>query len=237
MRSRQPWQAAWEKDFAWFGGAMTKHYRVTTASPRAPRRGSRPVRRTTVEEWRPRPKGLLENESHPTLGLTYRDCVYQPMLELLRYLEFNGFINYIVSGGGAILSAVLLTTCTASPERVIGSTVAYALRGERKWRLNRAAGRAGRDRRWAGQSNPDLDAIGRRPILAAGNSNGDLAMLAFTGGRPCRRCGSWSCTTMRSASRVHCRRGKVLDAAQTHNWTTVSMKDTWRTVFPEASNP
>ena len=127
LRSQQPWKAAWEKDFDWLGGAMTKHYQgddsdlhvllggvVSLAADQA------------VERVEAEAKDFIENEVHPTLGLTYRNCIYQPMLELLQYLEANGFINYIVSGGGRDFMRGFAHDLYGIPrERVIGSTVAY----------------------------------------------------------------------------------------------------------------
>ena len=144
LRSRQPWQAAWEKDFAWLGGAITKHYQGDDSALQVLLGGILALSDgQAVEQVEADAKVFVENERHPTLGLTYRDCVYQPMLELLRYLEANGFSNYIVSGGGRDFIRGFAHDLYGVPrERVIGSTVAY-----RMWKT-RAAAQLCRRRNW-----------------------------------------------------------------------------------------
>ena len=177
---------------------------------------------------------FVENERHPTLGLTYRDCVYQPMLELLRYLEANGFSNYIVSGGGRDFMRGFAHDLYGVPrERVIGSTVAYAyVEGEGGGAIVQKAELDVIDD-GPGKPTQIWNVIGRRPILAAGNSNGDLPMLAFAGGpsAPALRLLIVHDDAEREFDYM-AGAEKVLDAAQTHDWTTVSMKRDWRKVFP-----
>ncbi len=142
LRARQPWQAAWERDFAWFGDAMIASTTWETTAPctwcwaeflRCPM--DRPWSRS-----RPMLRAFVNHARHPTLGLAYRDCVYQPMLELLRYLEANGFINCIVSGGGRDFMRGFAHELYGVPrERVIGSTVAYRYVEDEQRRRHRAA--------------------------------------------------------------------------------------------------
>jgi hypothetical protein len=90
LRSRQPWQAAWEKDFAWLGAAITKHYQGDDSALQVLLGGVLALSEgQAVEQVEADARVFIENERHPTLGLTYRHCVYQPMLELLQYLEAN----------------------------------------------------------------------------------------------------------------------------------------------------
>jgi phosphoglycolate phosphatase-like HAD superfamily hydrolase len=233
LRRQQPWQAAWEQDFAWLGGAITKHYQGDDSDLHVLFGGIVSLAEgQEVEQIEAEAKAFVENERHPTLGLAYRHCVYQPMLELLQYLEANGFSNYIVSGGGRDFMRGFAHDLYGIPrERVIGSTVAY--------RFEESAGGAIVQR-------PELDVIddgpgkpvqiwhviGRRPILAAGNSNGDLQMLAFAGGT--------SLTALRllvvhdDADREFdyvAGAEKVIDTAQSQDWTTVSIRRDWRSVF------
>jgi phosphoserine phosphatase len=182
LRAQQPWQAAWEKDFDWFGEAVSKHYlgddtdfKVFLGGVLALSKG-RPV-----EQVESAAKTFIENETHPDLGIPYRDCIYRPMVELLGYLAENGFTNYIVSGGGRDFMRGFAEELYNVPrERVIGSTVAYYYAED--------------DDGIAIVQKPELDVIddgpgkplqiwnviGRRPILAAGNANGDIEMLKFT---------------------------------------------------------
>ena len=235
LRTRQPWQAAWEKDFAWFGDAMTRHYqgddrdlKVVLAGILALSDGQH------VEAVEAAARAFVNTARHPTLGLPYRTCIYQPMVELLRYLDAHGFTNYIVSGGGRDFMRGFAQELYGIPrERVIGSTVAYRyVEGEDG---NAVVQRADLD---VVNDGPDKvlqiwNVIGRRPIVAAGNSNGDLAMLTFAGGP--------SLPALRllivhdDADREFAYTAgaeKALDAAQTFGWRTVSMKNAWQTIFP-----
>ncbi len=236
-RTRRPWQAAWAKDFAWFGAAMTKHYQGDDGDLRVLLGGVLALSDgQVVEEVEAAAQAFVEHERHPTLGLAYRDCIYQPMLELLRYLEANGFINYIVSGGGRDFMRGFAQDLYGVPrERVIGSTVAYRyVEGEDGGAIVQRA---------------DLDVIndgpdkavqiwnvsGRRPILAAGNSNGDLAMLRFAGGAtlPALRL----LVVHDDADREFAYTAgaeQAMAAVQAHGWTAISMRDDWRAVFPSS---
>jgi phosphoglycolate phosphatase-like HAD superfamily hydrolase len=235
LRSRQPWQAAWEKDFAWLGGAITKHYQGDDSALHVLLGGILTLSEgQAVEQVEADAKVFVENERHPTLGLTYRDCVYQPMLELLRYLEANGFINYIVSGGGRDFMRGFARDLYGVPrERVIGSTVAYSYVENENGGL--IVQKAELDVIDDGPGKPTQiwNVIGRRPILAAGNSNGDLQMLAFAGGpsAPALRLLVVHDDAEREFDYM-AGAEKVLDAAQTHDWTAISMKRDWRRVFP-----
>jgi len=181
LRAQQPWQAAWEKDYEWLGGAITKHYQGDDSDFRILLGGilalaeDQPVEQIEMEA-----KQFVENERHPELDMPYGKCVYQPMLELLRYLETQGFVNYIVSGGGRDFMRGFADDLYGIPrQRIIGSTVAYRMVED--------------DGGVAIVQQAELDVIddgpgkpiqiwhviGRRPLLAVGNSNGDIEMLKF----------------------------------------------------------
>ena len=127
LRTRQPWQAAWERDFAWFGDAMTQHYLGDDSAMRVLLSGILALSDgQAVEQVEADARAFVDNERHPTLGLAYRDCVYQPMLELLRYLDRQRLQQHIVSGGGRDFMRGFAQDLYGVPrERVIGSTVAY----------------------------------------------------------------------------------------------------------------
>ena len=234
LRARQPWQAAWERNFAWFGKAVTKHYAGDDSDIGALLGGVLALSDgRLVEEVEAEARAFIDQESHPTLGLAYRDCIYQPMLELLRYLEANGFTNYIVSGGGRDFMRGFAQDVYGVPrERVIGSTVAYAYVENEDG--NAIAQKPELDVIDDGPSKPIAiwNAVGRRPLLAAGNSNGDRPMLAFAGGpeRPALRLlvvhddGQREFEYMAGAE-------EIFSAVQINGWTAVSMKDDWRQVF------
>ena len=235
LRARQPWQAAWEQDFAWFGEAMSQHYLGDDSAMHVLLGGILALSDgQAVEQVEADARAFVNNARHPTLGIPYRNCIYQPMLELLHYLEANGFISYIVSGGGRDFMRGFAHDLYGVPrERVIGSTVAY------RYVEDESGGaivqRADLD---VINDGPDKavqiwNVIGRRPILAAGNSNGDLEMLTIAGGAslPALRLLVVHDDAAREFDYITGAE-KALKTAQTHGWTTVSIKHAWRHVFP-----
>ncbi len=234
LRSQQPWKAAWEKDFDWLGGAMTKHYQGDDSDLQVLLGGIISLAADqAVDRVEAEAKDFIENECHPTLGLTYRDCIYQPMLELLQYLEDNGFVNYIVSGGGRDFMRGFVHDLYGIPrERVIGSTVAY------RFVENDGGGeivqQAELDVIDDGPGKPVQiwNVIGRRPILVAGNSNGDLQMLNFAGGPslPALQLLVVHDDAEREFDYV-AGAEKVITTARTKGWTMISMKEDFKVVF------
>ncbi|CQD17641.1 putative nonspecific acid phosphatase [Mycolicibacterium conceptionense] len=151
------------------------------------------------------------------------------MIELLRYLEANGFTNYIVSGGGRdFMRPVTASMYGVPPERVIGSSVGLDfVDGQLKTTatpefLNDGPAKAVRI--WG--------RIGRRPIFSAGNSNGDIQMLEYTAAG---RGPSLSLLVRHddAAREFDYTAGaeKVLELAAGRGWTVASMRDDWTTVF------
>jgi FMN phosphatase YigB (HAD superfamily) len=111
LRERQPWKAAYERDYGWLSAVMTEHYagnetnvKVLAAGILAAYDG------ISVEDFESRADEFLRGAQHPTLGRGYLECAFAPMVELLAYLADNGFSNYIASGGGA-------TSCGQSARR------------------------------------------------------------------------------------------------------------------------
>ena len=235
LRSKQPWQAAWEKDFDWLGGAITKYYQGDDSDVQVMLGGVLSLAEgQAVEQVEAAAKDFIENERHPILDLAYRECIYQPMIELLRYLEANGFTNYIVSGGGRDFMRGFAQDLYGIPrERVIGSTVAY--RYVESDDGGEIVQQADLDVIDDGPGKPIQiwNVIGRRPILAAGNSNGDLPMLAFTGGAslPALRLLVIHDDAEREFDYV-AGAEKVISAVQTNKWTSVSIQRDWLKVFP-----
>ena len=186
LRTKQPWQAAYEKDYAWLGGAITKHYHgddsdLKRAHGRHPPGVRRPERRATT---RSAADAFLRGGKHPTLGRAFHECGYLPMIELLRYLEANGFTNYIASGGDRDFMRPVTEDIYGIPsERVIGSSNALAYTDDEHGGTvsYEATGDVFDD----GPVKPVRiwSRIGKRPILAAGNSNGDIPMLRYAGGK------------------------------------------------------
>ena len=236
LRAKQPWKAAWEKDFNWLGAVMTKHYQGDDRELKILLGGILTLSEgRSVEQVEAEARKFIENERHPTLDLSYRDCIYQPMIELLQYLEANGFTNYIVSGGGRDFMRGFAQDLYGIPrQRVIGSTVAY--RYVENETGSEIVQQAELDVIDDGPGKPTQiwNVIGRRPILAAGNSNGDLPMLNFAGGTPS--------PTLRllllhdDAEREFdyvAGAEKALQVADEQKWTVISIQRDWQQVFPE----
>jgi phosphoserine phosphatase len=234
LRAQQPWQAAWEKDFSWLGDAITKHYQGDDDDLHVLLKGI-----VSLSEGQPvadveaAARDFIAQYRHPTLDLPYRECIYRPMLELLRYLEANGFATYIVSGGGRDFMRGFAADLYGIPrQRVIGSTVAYRFVASDDG--GQIVQRAELDVIDDGHGKPVQiwNVIGRRPILAAGNSNGDIPMLQFAGtasGRPLRLLVLHD-DPAREFDYV-AGAEESLDRAAQQGWTIVSMKEDWRTIF------
>jgi phosphoglycolate phosphatase-like HAD superfamily hydrolase len=236
LRSQQPWKAAWEKDLDWLGAAVTKHYQGDDSDLQVVIKGILNLAEgLAVEQLEADARHFIQNTRHPTLGLSYQDSIYQPMLDLLQYLEANGFINYIVSGGGRDFMRGFTQELYGIPrERVIGSTLAYRYVVDDAG-TDSIVQRAELDVVDDGPGKPIQiwNIIGRRPILAAGNSNGDLQMLTFAGGSslPALRLLVVHDDADREFDYV-AGAEKILSAAQAKSWTSISIKKDWRKVFP-----
>ena len=193
----------------------------------------------TVEEYSERGRCVPARPGqHPTLGRGFHECGYVPMIELLRYLEDNGFTNYIASGGDRDFMRPVTGEIYGIPaERVIGSS-----NGARATCDDEHGGSvsylASMDVFDDGPVKPVRiwSRIGRRPILAVGNSNGDVPMLRYAGGkhRPALRLLVLHDDHEREFA-LHGRRREMRSkSADEQDWTVVSMKNDWATVFADA---
>src|SRR3954447_5293356 len=182
LQERQPWKAAHEQDVAWLSAVMTEHYAGDDTKAQVLLGGILAAYAgMSVEDFERRSDTFLRSTQHPTLGRGYLECAYRPMVELLGYLEANGFANYIVSGGGRDFMRPITDEVYGVPrERVIGSATAL------DWATDDNGGAVVRkpeaDYLDDGPQKPIRiwSRVGRRPLLAAGNSNGDIPMLEYT---------------------------------------------------------
>ena len=183
---------------------MAEHYagddtNVRIARRRHPGRVRRDQRRGLRGSRRTR--SCAARSTRRSAAATSR-CAYAPMVELLGYLEANGFTNYIVSGGGRDFMRPISQDVYGIPrERVIGSSSTFAYTSDE--RGGTITHKPEADYLDDGPEKPIRiwSRTGRRPLLAAGNSNGDVPMLAVHRSTPTsRRCGCSSCTTTPSAS-------------------------------------
>jgi phosphoglycolate phosphatase-like HAD superfamily hydrolase len=234
LRTKQPWQAAWEKDFGWLDNAVTKHYRGDDSDLQVLLGGIISLSSDQmVEKIEAEAKRFVQSERHPVLDIPYKDCIYQPMLELMRHLEAKGFTSYIVSGGGRDFMRGFAFELYGIPrERVIGSTVGYRFVESESGAA--IVQQAKLDLIDDGPAKPVQiwNVIGRRPILAAGNSNGDIEMLKFTQSsrKPCLNLMLYHDDAQREYAYDQGAE-KALEIALEREWTVISMKEDWKEVF------
>jgi phosphoserine phosphatase len=189
---------------------------------------------TVVKDW-------LATARHPTTGRPYTEMAYQPMLELLAYLRANDFKTFIVSGGGVeFMRAFAEKVYGIPPEQVIGSTgkQQFEIRDGKPVLVKLPAVEFNDDKE--GKPIAIQKVIGRRPIAAFGNSDGDLQMLQWT----CETANTslclyvhhtdpereWAYDRTSSIGRLD----KGLDQANAEGWTVVDVKGGWKTIFMSA---
>ena len=225
LADQQPYQAAATGDLAWFGGAVTKHYQGDDSDFKTMLGAVLSAHSDiTVGEHANRVRAFFAEAKHPTLGVPYTDVGYAPMVELLRYLEVNGFTNYIVSGGGRdFMRPITWAMYGIPPERVVGSSVGLVYRDNDVHTTAQPEffddGPIKPVRLWS--------RIGRRPILAAGNSNGDIEMLEFTRGLRLMVLHDDAEREFDYTAGAE----RALQQSAADGWTVVSMKTDWTTVF------
>jgi phosphoglycolate phosphatase-like HAD superfamily hydrolase len=240
LRERQPWKAAHANDYGWLGDVVTKHYNGDDSDVGVLIAGIvQAFAGMTVEAYGTAAAEYLHNARHPTLGRALVDCGYAPVIELLRYLEAHGFTNYIASGGDRdFMRPITQAVYGIPPEHVIGSS--NALRYEEGEHGGAVVYEAEPDVFDDGPIKPVRiwSRVGRRPILAMGNSNGDVPMLQYAGGlsRPALRLLLLHDDAEREFDYV-AGAERSLEYARAHDWTVVSIKDDWATVFGERAGP
>ena len=187
---------------------------------------------TTVTDW-------LATARHPRFKRSYTELVYQPMLELLAYLRDNGFKTFIVSGGGIeFMRPWVEAVYGIPPEQVVGSSIKtkFEMRDgmpvlARLPEINFFDDKEGKP---VGINQH----IGRRPIAAFGNSDGDLQMLQWTAAGEGRRLmllvhhtdaeREWAYDKDSHVGKLD----KALQQARQDNWTVVDMKKDWKVIYP-----
>ena len=236
LRDRQPWKAAHERDYAWLGNAITKHYHGDDGDVKVLMAGIlRAFAGMTVEEYAAAADEFLHGR-HQTIDRKFRECGYLPMIELLRYLEANGFSTFIASGGDRDFMRPVTDEIYGVPaERVIGSSNALTYQEDEHG--GTLVYLAQPDVFDDGPIKPVRiwSRIGRRPILAAGNSNGDIPMLRYAGGRsrPALRLLLLHDDAEREFEYT-AGAEQSLDVAEKEGWTVVSIKHDWAAVFTDA---
>jgi len=181
----------------------------------------------------------ITTAKHPRTGRLYTGMVYQPMLELLAYLRARGFKTYIVSGGGIeFMRPWTERVYGVPPEQVIGSSIKtrYELRDGKPVLVRLPEVEFVDDK--AGKPVGIQSHIGRRPVIAVGNSDGDLQMLQWTAaGAGPRLCvllhhtdaaREWAYDRKSAVGRLDA----GLDEAAARGWTVIDMKQDWKLVYP-----
>ncbi len=196
----------------------------------------------TTEEFENVVAGWIATARHPKTGRAYTEMVYQPMLELLAYLRANGFRTFIVSGGGVeFMRPWTERVYGIPPEQVIGSSIrtTYEVRGNAPVLLRLPELDFVDDK--AGKPVGIHRHIGRRPIAAFGNSDGDFQMLEWTSAGEGTRLAMLVHHDDAAREVAYDRESHIgrlargLDEAATRGWVVASMKRDWRRVFPEPS--
>jgi hypothetical protein len=190
---------------------------------------------TIVSDW-------ITTAKHPVTKRLYTEMVYQPMLEVLAYLRANGFKTFIVSGGGIDFMRVFADRVYGiPPEQTVGSSgkLSFELRDGKPVLMKLPTLNFNDDK--TGKPIGIQMHIGRRPIAAFGNSDGDLQMLEWAKGGGGVRFAlivhhtdaerEWAYDRNSSIGHLD----KALDAAQAMGWTVVDMKNDWKTIFPFGS--
>jgi phosphoglycolate phosphatase-like HAD superfamily hydrolase len=234
LREKQPWKAASERDYAWLGDVITKHYHGDDTDVKVLMGGIlQAFAGRTVEEYSEAAEAFLREGKHPTLDRAFHQCGYLPMVELLDYLAANGFTNYIASGGDRDFMRPVTDDIYRIPaERVIGSSNALAYTDDEHG--GSVSYLASPDVFDDGPVKPVRiwSRIGRRPVVAGGNSNGDIPMLRYTGGkgRPALRLLLLHDDAEREFDYT-AGAEKSLETAAAEGWTVVSIKKDWSAVF------
>ena len=234
LRERQPYKSAWEGDRSWLNQAVIKHYQgdhadMQTLLAEVP--GA--FAGVTIEDYQILARDFVDSVNNPHFDRPHVELAYVPMVELIQFLAANGFTTYIASGGERdFMRAFTEQMYGVPPERVIGSSIKLAFEElEDSVRIVYRSELAFFD---DGEEKPKniWDRIGRRPVIAGGNSNGDIAMMRFANvpERPSLRL-----IVRHDDAEREFADEKGAEAALTRatdrGWTIISMRDDWTRVF------
>lgn len=233
LRTKQPWKAIVEKDHAWLAGAIEKHYKDDDTDLKVMSAGLlRAFSDFSIKEYEQEARSFLESGKNSKLNRPYLECIYEPMIELMRFLNANKFTIYIASGGGRDFVRTVSERIYEIPrERVIGSSVTLTYKED----ANDIFHQPSLDIFDDGPAKPVQiwNRIGRRPILAVGNSNGDIQMLHFTGHSPTSLSLLINHDDADREFDYTAGAEKALAEAERNDWHIISIKKDWNTVFAE----
>jgi phosphoglycolate phosphatase-like HAD superfamily hydrolase len=236
LRDRQPFKAVYEKDMAWLGKAAADYAKGDPSGVLILVSGLAEVLEgVTVEEFEADVLNFLSNVQDGHFKKAYKQLVYQPMVELVHYLQENGFQVYITSGGGRdFMRAVCEEIYNIPRSMTIGSSVTFKYSEDEQ---GLAQVLRTKDIEQPIDDGPGKPlhihrSIGRRPIMAAGNSDGDIHMLKYAVGHKGLTLGLL--VHHDDAEREYAYDAgseKALQLLPKEGWIEVSMKNDWKTVF------
>jgi phosphoglycolate phosphatase-like HAD superfamily hydrolase len=193
----------------------------------------------TTEEFAQIVTDWLATAKHPKTGRPFTDMVFQPMLEVLAYLRTNGFKTYIVSGGGIeFMRPWTESVYGIPPEQVVGSSIKTKLEMRNSHPVLVRLPEVNFIDDKAGKPVGINQHIGRRPIAAFGNSDGDLQMLQWTAAGKGARYMLIVHHTDAVREWAYDRKSKIghldkaLDEAHSKGWTVVDMEKDWKVIYP-----
>jgi phosphoserine phosphatase len=194
---------------------------------------------TTSDEFEGIVKEWITSARHPSTGRLYTEMIFQPMLELLAYLQAKGFRNYIVSGGGIeFMRTWVEDVYHIPPEQVIGSSIETQFTMRPEGPVLERTPKIDFVNDHEGKPVGIFKFIGRRPIIAVGNSDGDHQMFQWTAAGQGPRFTILVHHTDGKREWVYDRESfvgkldKALDEAHQRGWTVVDMQRDWRVVYP-----
>jgi len=239
IRALAPANPAWQPD-AVFRSAIAGdlHGAMAGGNEGLMRLAGAAMAGNTPQEFQAIAAEWLKTARHPKWNRPYTALVYQPMLEVLRLLRASGFGTFIVSGGGVeFVRAFAEETYGIPPHQVVGSSFALTVGEEAGQLMLRREPRVDFIDDGPGKPIGIARHIGRRPIAAFGNSDGDYEMLRYTTEGAGRRLGM--IIRHDDAEREFAydresyigRLARALDAAPARGWQVVSMRDDWARVF------
>jgi len=229
-KTKQPFKALLEGDMKTVGASGMKGLMELIMASHAGMSGDEFEQE--VAKW-------LATARHPHLDCLYKECLYQPQLELLAYLRANEFKTFIVSGGGIqFMRPMTLKAYGIPPWQVVGSSIVSEFKTrDGKPELVRMPKIDFIDDK-AGKPVGIYQHIGRRPILAFGNADADMQMIEYTKAGKGRRLGLFVHHTDADREYAYDRDShvgkldKALDQADANGWIVVDMKNDWNRVFP-----
>ncbi|AUS04364.1 HAD family hydrolase [Pseudotamlana carrageenivorans] len=197
----------------------------------------------TAEEFEDLVKDWLAHETHPRFNKPYNEVIFKPMLELLDYLRANNFKTYIVSGGGVEFMRPWTEETYGIPkDQIIGSSVKTEFTFENgKAQIKRLPQIDFIDDK-AGKPVGINKFIGKKPVFAAGNSDGDLQMLQYSASSNYKSFQLYVHHTDADREWAYDRESHIgtfdkgLDYAQENGWTIIDMKNDWKVIYPFETN-